>query len=71
MPRKCFHCDYFFSNRRDEKSRNFLVHNQMGGRQPIEDNPLKKMFFDENLQRYCINFYEHGDYYDFFMIHEN
>ena len=43
----------------------------MGGRQPIEDNPLKKMFFDENLQRYCINFYEHGDYYDFFMIHEN
>ena len=70
MPRKCFHCEYFCLNRRDEKSRNFLVHNQMGGRQPIEDNPFKKMFFDENLQRYCINFYEHGDYYDFYDSRE-
>ena len=42
----------------------------MGGRQPIEDNPLKKMFFDESLQRYCINFYEHGDYYDFYDSQE-
>ena len=37
----------------------------MGGRQPIEDKPLKKTFFDENLRKYCINFYEHVDYYDF------
>ena len=38
----------------------------MGGRQSIEDKPLKKVFFDENLQRYCINFSKHGDYYDFY-----
>ena len=37
----------------------------MGGRQSIEDKPLKKTFFDENLQRHSINFDEHVDYYDF------
>ena len=42
----------------------------MGGRQPIEDKPLKKAFFDENLLRYCINCSEHGDYYNFYDSRE-
>ena len=63
--RKCFRCDHFCINRRDEKSHNFLSHYQLGGRQPTEDQPLKKTFFDENLKRYCINFLEHGSFYNF------
>ena len=31
-------------NRRDEKNHNFLTHYQMGGRQSVEDKPLKKHF---------------------------
>ena len=38
----------------------------MEGRQATEDKPLEKTFFDENLQRYCINFSEYGDYYNFY-----
>ena len=44
VPRKWFHCDYICLNRRDEKNHNFLTHYQMGGRQSIEDKPLKKHF---------------------------
>ena len=65
MPRKYFRCDYFCLNKRDEKNHIFLAH-QMGGRQPIEDKSLKKTFFHENLQRYCINFSKHEGYYDFY-----
>ena len=32
VPRKCFRCDYFCINRRDEKNHNFLTHYQLGGR---------------------------------------
>ena len=42
------------------------MHYQRGGRQPIENKPLKKTFFDENLKRYLINFLEH----EFFTIPE-
>ena len=65
VSRKCFRCDYFCLNKRDEKNHNFLAH-QMGGRQPIEDKSLKKTFFHENLQRYCINLSKHEGYYDFY-----
>ena len=71
MPRKRFCCNYFCLDRRDKKNHNFVAYYQMGGRQPTEDKPLKKKnFFDENLQRYCINFSEHGDYYDFYDSRE-
>ena len=66
MLRKCFCFDYFCLNRRDKKNHNFLTHYQVAGRQLIEGKPLKKLFFDGNLQRYCINFSEHGAYYDFY-----
>ena len=36
----------------------------------LKISPWKKTFFDENLQRYCINFSELGDYCTF-MTHEN
>ena len=52
VPRKCICCNYFYINRRDEKNHNFLSHYHLGGRQPTEDNPLKKIFFDENLKRF-------------------
>ena len=64
VPRKCFHCDYFCLNRRDKKRHNFLTHYQ------IEEKPLKRTFFDESLQRQCINFSEHGNHYDFFDSRE-
>ena len=70
VPGKCFRCDYSCLNRRDKNNHDFLIHYKMGGRQLIEDKPLKKTFFDENLQRYCINFSELGDYCTF-MTHEN
>ena len=71
MPRKRFRYDCFCLDRRDKKNHNFVAYYQMGGRQPTEDKPLKKKtFFDENLQRYCINFSEHGDYYDFYDSRE-
>ena len=65
-PRKCFHCNYFCLNKRDEKNHNFLFHYQLGGRQLIEDNPIKIVKYDENLPRFCINLNEHSDFYDFF-----
>ena len=47
-----------------------MSHYQLGGRQPTEDKPLKKTFFDENLKRYCINFLEHGSFYNFYNSQE-
>ena len=70
VPRKCIRCNYFCINRRDEKNHNFLSHYHLGGRQPTEDNPLKKIFFDENLKRYCINFLQHGSFYNFYNSRE-
>ena len=64
VPRKCFRCDYFCLNKRDEKNHNFLTHYQMGGRQHIEDKHLKT-----KLKRYCINCKD-GDYYDFYESRE-
>ena len=68
--RKCFRCDYFYMNRREKKRHKFLTPDQMGGRLPVEDKPLKRTIFDENLQRYCISFSEHGNYYNFFDSRE-
>ena len=31
---------------------------------------LKKTFFDESLKRYCINFLEHGSFYNFYNSRE-
>ena len=53
-----------------KKIHTFLSHYQMGGRQPVEDKPLKKTFFDENLQRYCVSFIEHGTHYNFYNSRE-
>ena len=70
VPRKCFRCDDFCINRRDEKNHNFLTYYQLGGRQPTEDKSLKKIFFDENSKRYYINFLEHGTFYNFYNSRE-
>ena len=45
---------------------NFFVHYQIGGRQPIEDKPIRKTYLDENLQRLCITFSEHKNHYNFY-----
>ena len=69
-PRKCFRWEHFCLNRRDEKNHNFLVHYQQGGSRPVEDKPIERKYFDENLQRFCINFSQQGDHYDFFDSQE-
>ena len=46
------------------------MHYQLGDRQPIEDKPLKKTLFDENLKRYCIHFLENGTFYNFYNFRE-
>ena len=66
--RKCFCCDYFCMNRRYENNHNLLFHYQFSGRQSIEGKPIKIIKYDENLQRFCINFNEHSDFYDFFDL---
>ena len=81
LPRKCFRCEYFCLNRRDEKNHNFVFHYKQGGRQPAEDKPIQRNFFDQNLQRYCINFANHNAHYncydsrkivsDFLIVFEN
>ena len=68
--RKCFRCEYFHYNGREEKLNNFLSHYQQGGRPPAEDKPFNKIYFDENLQKYCITFDEHSNYHDFFNSQE-
>ena len=70
VPIKCFRCDYFCINRREKKNHNFLTHYQLGGRQPIEDKPLKNTLFDENLKRYCTNFSQHGTFHNFYNFRE-
>ena len=47
-----------------------MSHYQLGGRQPTEEKPLKKTFFDENLKGYCINFLEHRSVYNFYYSQE-
>ena len=42
------------------------MHYQIGGRQPIEDKPIRKTYLDENLQRLCITFSEHNNHYNFY-----
>ena len=64
-PKKCFRCEHFCLNRSDEKNHNFLAHYQQGGSRPVEDKPIERRYFDENLQRFCINFSQHGDHYNF------
>ena len=66
MPRKCFRCDYFCVNSKDEKTHNFLSHYQHVGRKLIVDKPLKRIFFEENLQSYSIHFSEHDADYNFY-----
>ena len=70
IPKKCSRCKHFCFNGRDEKDHNFLLHYQQGGSLLIEDKTLKKTYFDENLQKYCITFHEHGGYYDFYYSQE-
>lgn len=36
-----------------------------------KDKSIKKMFFDSDLQKYCINFSDHADYYDFYDSNES
>lgn len=66
LPRKCFCCEYFFLDRRDEENYNFAFHYQQEGRQPAEDKPIQRKFLDQNLHRYCINFANHSAHYNFY-----
>ena len=66
MPRKCFSCEYFCSNGREEKKHNFLLHYKQGSRLPVEDKPLNRTYLDEDLQKYWIKYSDHSRHYDFF-----
>ena len=58
-PRKCFHWKHFCLKRRDEKNHNLLAHC------PVGENSIERRYFDEKLQRFCINISQHGDHYNF------
>ena len=68
MPKKCFRWEHFCWNGREEKSHNFLLHNEQGGRPPVEGRPLNRTYFDEDLQKYWVNYSEHSQHYDFFEL---
>ena len=70
-PKTCFPCEEFLSDGREEKVYNFLKHYQQGDRLPSKDKPIKKTFFDSDTQKYCINFSENRDYYDFYDSSES
>lgn len=53
-----------------KKIHNSASHYQQVGRFPTEDTPLKKMYFDESLHKYCTTFEEHWNYYDLFDSQE-
>ena len=60
-PRQCFHCDYFYLNRRNEKNYNFLEHYQQGSSHPVKDKPIKKIIlikFAEVLYKFS----QHSDH---------
>ena len=69
-PRKCFRCDYFCCNGRDEKVHNFLEHYQQGGTLSSEEKPVKLTHFDGDLQKCCITFNEYGEFFDFYNPRE-
>ena len=68
MPRKCFRCHHFCFGRRDKKKSQLYF--SIPIRLPTEDKPMKKTYFDENFQKFCINFDEHGRHYNFFDARE-
>ena len=70
VPIKCFRCDYFCINRREKKNHNFLTHYQLGGRQPIEDKPLKNTLFDENLNKGTAQIFQSMELFIIFTISE-
>ena len=53
--RKCFRCEHFCASCREKKVHNFLSQYQHGSRLTEEDKHFKKMIFNANLQKYCIN----------------
>lgn len=53
------------SDAREEKVHKFLKNHQQGGRLPCKGKPIKKTFLDSDLQKYCITFSKHGDYYNY------
>ena len=61
-PKKYFVCEEFLSNRREEKVHNFLKHYQQEGRLSSKNKPIKKTFFDSDLEKYCIT---SDDFLDF------
>lgn len=48
-----------------KNKKNFLGHYQQGGSQPVEDKLIERRYFDETLQRLCINISQCGDHYKF------
>ena len=70
VPRKCFRCDYFYINRRNEKNYNFLMHYQLSGRQPIEDNPLKKNILWWKSKKVLYKFFRAWNFFIIFIIPE-
>ena len=45
----------------------FLNALSQGGRLPSEVKPIKKTYFDSDLQQYCIAFEEHCNYCNFYV----
>ena len=73
--RKCFRCDTYCVTEREDTIHSFLSHYQHSGSRPTEFKPISnnlQLIFarngrtknDANLEKYFIDFKQHGRYYD-------
>ena len=62
--RKCFRCESFLVNEKQERKHNSLRHLQQGGAIPIENLPLLRES-SGTIIRFSINYERHKDYYNF------
>ena len=53
-----------------KKKNSFSSQYQLSGRRLMEDKPVNKTFFDENLHSYCINFLDHENFHNVFNSEE-
>ena len=49
--------------------RRYIIFCSTNSRLPAEDKPLKKTIFNVNLQKHCINFADHCNFYNFYNSH--
>ena len=59
---KLFLLQTFLPEQKRWKKPQLSCYYQQGGSRPVEDKPIERRYFDENLDRFCINFSKHVNY---------